>query len=52
MSERQKLAVPALSLPTMIVIASGIAWKKTSVHVGLVVAMAIITGRIFEMIIA
>jgi len=41
------LAGPALSLPSMIVIASVIGWKKTSVYVGLVVVMATITGMIY-----
>ena len=41
------LAGPALSLPNMIVIASVIGWRKTSVYVGLVVAMATVTGLIY-----
>ncbi len=41
------LAGPALSLPNMVVIASVIGWKKTSVYVGLVVVMATITGLIY-----
>jgi len=41
------LAGPALSLPNMIVIASVIGWRKTSVYVGLVVVMATITGLIY-----
>ena len=41
------LAGPALSLPNMIVIASVIGWKKTSVYIGLVVTMATITGLIY-----
>ena len=46
------LAGPALSLPNMIVIASVIGWKKTSVYVGLVVAMATVTGLIYGTFIA
>jgi hypothetical protein len=46
------LAGPALSLPNMIVIASVIGWRKTSVYVGLVVAMATITGIIYGTFIA
>ncbi len=46
------LAGPALSLPNMIVIASVIGWKKTSVYVGLVVAMATVTGVIYGTFIA
>ena len=38
------LAGPALSLPNMVVIASVIGWRKTSVYVGLVVVMATVTG--------
>jgi uncharacterized membrane protein YraQ (UPF0718 family) len=46
------LAGPALSLPNMIVIASVIGWKKTSVYVALVVVMATATGLIFGVFIA
>jgi len=46
------LAGPALSLPNMIVIASVIGWKKTSVYVGLVVVMATITGLLYGTYIA
>jgi hypothetical protein len=46
------LAGPALSLPSMIVIASVIGWKKTSVYVGLVVVMATITGMVYGTFIA
>ena len=46
------LAGPALSLPNMVVIASVIGWKKTSVYVGLVVVMATITGLIYGTFIA
>ncbi len=46
------LAGPALSLPNMIVIASVIGWRKTSVYVGLVVAMATVTGIIYGTFIA
>lgn len=38
------LAGPALSLPNMLVIASVIGWRKTSVYVALVVVMATISG--------
>jgi uncharacterized membrane protein YraQ (UPF0718 family) len=41
------LAGPALSLPNMIVIASVVGWRKTSVYVGLVVVMATATGLIY-----
>jgi uncharacterized membrane protein YraQ (UPF0718 family) len=41
------LAGPALSLPNMIVIASVIGWKKTSVYIGLVIIMATATGLIY-----
>jgi uncharacterized membrane protein YraQ (UPF0718 family) len=46
------LAGPALSLPNMIVIASIIGWRKTSVYVGLVVVMATVTGLIYGTFIA
>ncbi len=46
------LAGPALSLPNMIVIASVIGWKKTSVFVALVVVMATLTGLIYGTFIA
>jgi len=46
------LAGPALSLPNMIVIASVIGWRKTSVYVGLVVAMATVTGLVYGTFIA
>ncbi len=46
------LAGPALSLPSMIVLASVIGWKKTSVYVGLVVVMATITGMVYGTFIA
>jgi uncharacterized membrane protein YraQ (UPF0718 family) len=46
------LAGPALSLPNMIVIASVIGWKKTSVYIGLVVVMATIAGLIYGTFIA
>ncbi|HKI85440.1 MAG TPA: permease, partial [Thermoanaerobaculia bacterium] len=38
------LAGPALSLPNMLVIASVMGWKKTSVYVALVVIMATLSG--------
>jgi len=41
------LAGPALSLPNMLVIASVIGWRKTSVYVVLVVAAATVSGLIF-----
>jgi len=41
------LAGPALSLPNMLVIASVIGWRKTSVFVALVVVMATISGLIY-----
>jgi uncharacterized membrane protein YraQ (UPF0718 family) len=41
------LAGPALSLPNMIVIASVIGWRKTSVYIGLVVVMATVSGLIY-----
>jgi hypothetical protein len=41
------LAGPALSLPNMIVIATVIGWRRTSVYVGLVVVMATVTGLIY-----
>jgi uncharacterized membrane protein YraQ (UPF0718 family) len=46
------LAGPALSLPNMIVIASVIGWRKTSVYIGLVVVMATATGMIYAAFIA
>jgi uncharacterized protein len=46
------LAGPALSLPSMIVIASVIGWKKTSVYIGLVVVLATVTGMIYGLLIA
>ena len=46
------LAGPALSLPNMIVIASVIGWKKTSVYIGLVVVMATVTGLVYGSFIA
>jgi len=46
------LAGPALSLPNMIVIASVIGWKKTSVYISLVVVMATLTGLIYGTFIA
>jgi uncharacterized membrane protein YraQ (UPF0718 family) len=46
------LAGPALSLPNMIVIASVIGWRKTSVYIGLVVVMSTVTGLIYGTFIA
>jgi len=46
------LAGPALSLPNMVVIASVIGWKKTSVYIGLVVVMATVSGLIYGSFIA
>jgi uncharacterized membrane protein YraQ (UPF0718 family) len=42
------LAGPALSLPNMLVIASVLGWKKTSVFVSLVVVMATLSGLIYS----
>ncbi len=44
------LAGPALSLPNMVVIASVIGWRKTSVYVGLVVVMATVAGVVYGML--
>jgi len=41
------LAGPALSLPNMLVIASVMGWKKTSVFVSLVVVMSTVAGVVF-----
>jgi hypothetical protein len=41
------LAGPALSLPNMLVIASVLGWKKTTVFVGLVVVMATVSGLLY-----
>jgi len=41
------LAGPALSLPSMLVIASVIGWRKTSAYISLVVVMATISGLIY-----
>jgi uncharacterized membrane protein YraQ (UPF0718 family) len=41
------LAGPALSLPNMLVIASVIGWRKTTVFVVLVVVMATVTGLLY-----
>lgn len=46
------LAGPALSLPNMLVIASVLGWKKTTVFVSLVVVMATISGLIYGSIFA
>jgi uncharacterized membrane protein YraQ (UPF0718 family) len=46
------LAGPALSIPNMIVIASVIGWRKTSVYIGLVVVMATVSGLIYGTFIA
>ncbi len=46
------LAGPALSLPNMIVIASVIGWRKTSVYIGLVVVMATVSGLIYGTFVA
>jgi len=46
------LAGPALSLPNMVVIASVIGWRKTSVYVALVVVMATVTGLIYGTFVA
>lgn len=44
------LAGPAVSLPNMLVIASVIGWRKTSVYLLLVVVMATVTGFLFGQI--
>jgi len=41
------LAGPALSLPNMLVIASVLGWRKTSVYVALVVVMATASGLLY-----
>jgi uncharacterized membrane protein YraQ (UPF0718 family) len=41
------LAGPALSLPSMLVIASVIGWRKTSTYVCLVVVMATVSGLLY-----
>lgn len=41
------LAGPALSLPSMLVLASIMGWKKTGVYVGLVVVMSTLVGWMF-----
>lgn len=46
------LAGPALSLPNMLVIASVLGWKKTSVFVSLVVVMATISGMLYGFVFA
>ena len=46
------LAGPALSLPNILVIASVLGWKKTSVFVSLVVVMATISGLIYGSVFA
>jgi hypothetical protein len=45
------LAGPALSLPNMLVIASVMGWKKTTVFVSLIIVMATISGMIFGAIV-
>jgi len=44
------LAGPSLSLPSILVIAGELGWKKTLTYVGLVVVMSTIAGWIFGMI--
>ena len=46
------LAGPALSLPSMLVLASIMGWRKTVVFVTLVVVMATITGLLFGALVA
>jgi uncharacterized membrane protein YraQ (UPF0718 family) len=46
------LAGPALSLPNMLVIASVMGWKKTTVFVSLVVVMSTIAGVIFGFVVS
>jgi hypothetical protein len=41
------LAGPSLSLPSMLVIGSIMGWRKTVVYVGLVVALATVTGMFY-----
>lgn len=41
------LAGPSLSLPSMLVIAGEIGWKKTLTYVGLVVALSTLAGLVF-----
>jgi uncharacterized protein len=41
------LAGPSLSLPSMLVISGEIGWKKTSVFIGLVVALSTVAGLAF-----
>jgi hypothetical protein len=41
------LAGPALSLPNMLVIASVLGWRKTTVYVALVVVMATASGLLY-----
>jgi hypothetical protein len=45
------LAGPALSLPSMLVLAGVMGWRKTAVFVSLVVAMATATGLVFGAIV-
>jgi len=45
------LAGPSLSLPSILVIAGELGWKKTLTYVGLVVVMSTIAGWIFGMIV-
>ena len=44
------LAGPALSLPNMLVIASVLGWKKTSVFVGLVVVLSTAAGLVYGLV--
>jgi uncharacterized membrane protein YraQ (UPF0718 family) len=41
------LAGPALSLPSMLVIASVLGWRKTLTYVGLVVALSTLAGLVY-----
>jgi len=41
------LAGPSLSLPSILVIAGELGWKKTLVYVGLVVALSTLAGLAF-----
>jgi hypothetical protein len=45
------LAGPSLSLPSILVIAGELGWKKTLTYVGLVVVMSTIAGLIFGMMV-
>ena len=46
------LAGPSLSLPSILVIASEIGWKKTLVYTGLVIILSTVVGMIYGSYIA